>query len=44
MRIPMDMSLADDALWDWVQKSARALPGYRPVEDWRAELAKKLQQ
>jgi len=43
MRIPMDMSLSDTALWDWAEKSARALPGYRPVEDWRADLAKRLQ-
>lgn len=42
MRIPMDMSLPDDALWDWAEKSARTLPGYKPVEAWRAELSKKL--
>ena len=44
MRIPMDMSLPDDALWDWAEKSARALPGYKPVETWRAELSGKLQR
>lgn len=44
MRIPMDMSLPDDALWDWAEKSARALPGYKPVEAWRAELSGKLQR
>jgi catechol 2,3-dioxygenase-like lactoylglutathione lyase family enzyme len=42
MRIPMDMSLADDALWDWAEKTARALPGYKPVEQWRAELANRI--
>ena len=42
MRVPMDMSLSDDALWKWAEDSARALPGYKPVEQWRAELAKRL--
>jgi catechol-2,3-dioxygenase len=42
MRIPMDMSLADDALWAWAQKTAREQPGYKPVEEWRAELSKRL--
>jgi len=44
LRIPMDMSLSDEALWDWAEKSARGLPGYRPVEDWRADLARRLQR
>jgi catechol 2,3-dioxygenase-like lactoylglutathione lyase family enzyme len=39
MRIPMDMSLPDDALWKWAEKTARELPGYKPVEQWRSELA-----
>ena len=42
MRIPMDMSLADDALWKWAEKTARELPGYKPVEEWRAELGRRL--
>jgi catechol-2,3-dioxygenase len=44
LRIPMDMSLPDDALWKWAEQSARELPGYKPVEDWRADLAKRLQK
>ena len=44
LRIPMDMSLPDDALWKWAEKSARELPGYKPVEAWRADLAKRLQK
>ncbi|MGQ0652862.1 MAG: VOC family protein [Betaproteobacteria bacterium] len=43
LRIPMDMSKSDAEIWDWVAKQAAALPGYRPVEEWRADLAKKLQ-
>ena len=42
MRIPMDMSLDDAALWDWAQRTASALPGYKPVETWRAGLADQL--
>lgn len=43
LRIPMDMSLSDEALWKWAEDNARKLPGFRPVEEWRAELAKRLQ-
>jgi catechol-2,3-dioxygenase len=42
LRIPMDMSMSDDALWKWAEKGARELPGYKPVEDWRADLSKRL--
>jgi len=44
MRIPMDMSLSDRALWQWAEATARTLPGYRPVEEWRTELAARLQR
>jgi catechol-2,3-dioxygenase len=43
LRIPMDMSLEDDALWKWAEKSVRELPGYQPMETWRAEMAKRIQ-
>ena len=42
MRIPMDMSLPDDELWKWAERTARELPGYQPVEQWRAGLANKI--
>src|SRR5207249_12123611 len=42
LRIPMDMSLSDRELWSCAEKNARALPTYKPVEDWRAALAKRL--
>ena len=42
LRIPMDMSLSDEALWRWAEETARRLPGYKPVEQWRTELARKL--
>lgn len=43
LRIPMDMSLSDQALWQWAQDSARRQPGYQPVEQWRTDLSRKLQ-
>jgi catechol 2,3-dioxygenase-like lactoylglutathione lyase family enzyme len=42
LRIPMDLSLSDEALWKWAEENARKLPGFRPVEEWRAELEKRL--
>jgi catechol-2,3-dioxygenase len=42
LRIPMDMSLPDEALWQWAQATASRLPGYKPVEQWRTELSRKL--
>ena len=44
VRIPMELSLADEALWAWAERTARALPGFRPLEDWRAGLANKITQ
>ena len=44
LRIPMDMSLSDKELWRWAENNARGLPGYQPVEDWSADLAKRLNQ
>jgi catechol 2,3-dioxygenase-like lactoylglutathione lyase family enzyme len=38
LRIPMDMKLSDAEIWDWAEREARKLPGFRPVEEWRAEL------
>lgn len=43
MRIPLDMSMSDEEVWAWVAKQAASLPGYRPVEDWRADIAKRMQ-
>src|ERR671925_629761 len=44
LRIPMDMSLPDAALWDWAEREARKQPGFTPVEDWREALRTKLKQ
>jgi len=44
LRIPMDMKLADAELWDWAEREARKQPGFKPVEEWRADLRRKLRQ
>ncbi len=42
LRIPMDMSLADGELWAWAEREARRLPGFRPVEEWRTEMTRRM--
>jgi catechol-2,3-dioxygenase len=42
MRIAMDMTLDDTALWAWAEAEARKQPDFKPVEEWSAELAKRL--
>ena len=42
LRVPMDMSLADGELWAWAEREARKLPGFKPVEEWRSEMAQKM--
>jgi catechol-2,3-dioxygenase len=42
VRIPMDMKLSDAEVWAWAEKEARRQPGFTPVEEWRAGLARKI--
>jgi catechol-2,3-dioxygenase len=42
LRLPMDMRMSDDELWAWAEREARKQPGFRPVEEWRAELARRM--
>jgi catechol-2,3-dioxygenase len=42
LRIPMDMSLSDTDLWAWAEREARKLPGFKPVEQWRVEIARQM--
>src|SRR6185503_11839465 len=41
-RLPMDLRLSDAELWQWVEAEARKQPGFRPVEDWRAEMKRRM--
>jgi catechol-2,3-dioxygenase len=42
LRVPMDMGLPDRELWAWAEREARRQPGFRPVEEWRAEMARRM--
>ena len=42
--IPMDFSLPDDKLWQWIEDKASNLPGFRPVEEWRAGIAERMRR
>ena len=42
LRIPMDMSLSDAELWAWAEREARKLPGFQPVEEWRAGIRRRM--
>jgi catechol 2,3-dioxygenase-like lactoylglutathione lyase family enzyme len=41
-RIPVDLALADDALWASLEKTARALPGFKPRAQWVTEIERKI--
>ena len=41
-RIPVDFSLPDDTLWASLEKSARALPGFKSREAWSADIEKRI--
>jgi catechol 2,3-dioxygenase-like lactoylglutathione lyase family enzyme len=41
-RFPLDLSLSDDDLWQEIEAHARRQPGFRPIEEFQAEIAKKL--
>ena len=42
VRVPMDMKLSDAELWKRAEAEARKLPQFQPVEEWRADLSRKL--
>ncbi len=42
LRIPMDLSLPDEALWKWVEETARPLPGFKPREEWRRDMTARM--
>jgi len=41
-RIPVDLSLPDGELWSYIEDKARALPGFKPRSEWRAEITQKI--
>jgi catechol-2,3-dioxygenase len=42
LRVPMDMRLSDGELWQWAETEARKQPGFMPVEQWRADMARRM--
>ena len=42
MRLILDFSLSDTALWAWVKNAMQAKPGFQPVERWRRNLQREL--
>src|SRR3954471_10339961 len=42
LRVPMDMNLSDEELWKWAEAEARKQPGFKPVDEWRAEMARRM--
>ena len=42
LRLPMDMRLSDDELWAWAEREAKKQPGFQPIEQWRAEVARRI--
>ncbi len=42
VRVPIDMSLPDADLWDWLEADARKRPGFKPVAKWRSQAAAKM--
>jgi catechol 2,3-dioxygenase-like lactoylglutathione lyase family enzyme len=41
-RIPVDLSLPDDELWASLERSARALPGFKPRAVWATEIERRI--
>ena len=42
LRIPMDIQLADKELWAWAEAEARKQPDFKPIDEWRAEMARTM--
>ena len=43
-RIAVDLSLPDERLWAAVEEDVRATPGFKPREEWIAEMERKVAQ
>lgn len=41
-RIPVDLTQSDAEVWAYVEKNARATPGFMTVKDWEADISRKL--
>jgi len=41
-RIPVDIMQADVDLWASIEKQVRATPGFKPREEWAADIQRKI--
>jgi catechol 2,3-dioxygenase-like lactoylglutathione lyase family enzyme len=42
LRIPFDFTCGDEELMRWAEKTARSLPGFKPVADWQRDMARRM--
>ena len=42
LREPFSFAHSDDEIWQWAHELAKPLPGYRPREQWVAEMKQKM--
>jgi catechol-2,3-dioxygenase len=42
VRMPLELGLSDEALWRAVEAEARKQPDFKPVEEWRAEVTRRM--
>lgn len=42
VRVPMDMKLRDEELWQWAEREARKQPDFMPIDEWRAKQARAM--
>lgn len=43
-RIAVDLSQSDEEIWAKIEKEARATPGFKSMDEWKAEIARKIAQ
>ena len=43
-RMPVDLTLPDAELWGMIEKRVRATPGFKPREEWIAEMKSRIAQ
>lgn len=42
VRVPVDLTKPEDAVWKEVEALARSLPGFKPIAEWRKEMESRL--
>jgi hypothetical protein len=41
-RLVVDIDQPEDQLWAAIEKHCRDTPGFKPAEEWRAEITQKI--